>query len=182
MLTPEQKNKLLSLARQTIQKHLKKEKASVFKTTEPVFLKKCGAFVTLKIDNELRGCIGYIVADKPLYETIQEMAVEAAFGDPRFTPLDESEFKKIKIEISVLSELKQISDINEIEVGKHGILLRKGFNSGLLLPQVATEYRWSRDEFLMHTCLKAGLSVEAWKDKDARIYIFSAEVFNEEEK
>ncbi|MCX5657954.1 MAG: AmmeMemoRadiSam system protein A [Candidatus Omnitrophica bacterium] len=179
MLTPEQKKKFLSLARQTIQEHLKKEKAPIFKATENVFLEKRGAFVTLKIDNQLRGCIGYIVADTPLYKTIQEMAVEAAFGDPRFVSLDETEFNKIKIEISILSELKQISDVNEIEIGKHGILIRKGFNSGLLLPQVATEYEWSRNEFLIHACFKAGLPAEAWKDRDIRIYIFSAEVFGE---
>jgi AmmeMemoRadiSam system protein A len=106
------------------------------------------------------------------------MAVQAAVGDPRFPAMESEELDKINIEISVLSELEKIDDINKIEVGKHGILIRKGFYSGLLLPQVATEYGWDRNEFLEHTCFKAGLPADAYKS-GADIYIFSAEVFGE---
>jgi AmmeMemoRadiSam system protein A len=125
----------------------------------------------------LRGCIGHIRADHPLHATIKDMAIAAAFEDPRFSPLSRKEFDKIDIEISVLTPFKRITDINAIEVGKHGIYIVKGFYSGLLLPQVATEYGWDRVAFLEHTCNKAGLPKDAWKEKDTEIYLFSADVF-----
>lgn len=175
----EQRKQLLQLARTTLEEYLKSGEIAAFETSEPVFLEKRGAFVTLKMNNELRGCIGRISAESPVYQTIQEMAIEAALNDPRFMPVTDKELNKIEIEISLLSELKRIKDINEIEVGKHGILIRQGFNSGLLLPQVATEYNWSREEFLRHTCFKAGLPFNAWRERDTQIYIFSAEVFSE---
>ena len=143
----------------------------------PSLMEKRGAFVTLKKHGQLRGCIGHIKGSKPLYKTVGEMAVAAAFNDPRFNPVTEAELSDLEIEVSVLTPLKRIKDLEEIEVGKHGILMKKGFYSGLLLPQVATEYGWDRKTFLEHTCLKAGLSTDAWKDKDTMIYIFSAEVF-----
>jgi len=180
-MTSQERKQLLALARSTIENYLNSGKISVFETSEPVFLEKRGAFVTLNMHDQLRGCIGRILAEVPLYQAIQEMAIEAALNDPRFRPVSREELKEIEIEISVLSELKRIKDVNEIEVGKHGILLRRGFNSGLLLPQVAGEYNWSKEEFLRHTCFKAGLEGDAWKNKDAQIYIFSAEVFNEGE-
>jgi len=136
-----------------------------------------GAFVTITKKGTLRGCIGHIRALLPLYKTIEEMAAAAAFDDPRFPPITKNELKDLEIEISVLTPFKQITDVKEIEVGKHGIYIEKGFYSGLLLPQVATEYRWDRDTFLEHTCRKAGLPPDAWKDKDTRIYIFSADIF-----
>jgi uncharacterized protein (TIGR00296 family) len=108
------------------------------------------------------------------------MAIEAAVGDPRFPPVTSDELKDIKIDISALSPLEAIKDVNKIEVGKHGIIIRRGFYSGLLLPQVATEYGWDRETFLAHTCQKAGLPPNAWKDKTTEIQIFSAEVFSEE--
>jgi MEMO1 family protein len=136
-----------------------------------------GAFVTITKRGMLRGCIGHIRAMLPLYKTIEEMAAAAAFDDPRFPPITKNELKDLEIEISVLTPFKQISDVKEIEVGKHGIYIEKGFYSGLLLPQVATEYKWDRDTFLEHTCRKAGLPPDAWKEKDTRIYIFSADIF-----
>jgi AmmeMemoRadiSam system protein A len=181
MLTPEQKKKLLALARGTLENYLKPGRILSLETYEPAFLEKSGAFVTLKVNNELRGCIGRISAESPLYRTIQEMTIEAAVNDPRFLPVSKEELEKIEIEISVLSELKMIKDADEIEAGKHGIFIRQGFRSGLLLPQVATEYNWGKEEFLMHTCLKAGLPAEAWKRKDTQVYIFSAQVFSEKE-
>lgn len=138
---------------------------------------KRGAFVTLKRKNQLRGCIGYLQAFKPLSRTIMEMAQAAAFQDPRFPPLAKNELADLDIEISVLTPFRLIKDIEEIEVGKHGLLIERGGYSGLLLPQVATEYRWDRQTFLEHTCLKAGLPKEAWKDTDTKIQVFSAEIF-----
>ena len=108
-----------------------------------------------------------------------EMAEAAALRDPRFPPVSPDELDDLEIEISVLTVPKEIHDINEIEVGKHGIIIERGFNSGLLLPQVATEYGWDRITFLEHTCRKAGLPPNAWKEKGTIIKIFSAEVFDE---
>jgi AmmeMemoRadiSam system protein A len=138
---------------------------------------KKGVFVTVKKRGQLRGCIGYTRGVKPLYKIVGEMAVAAAFHDPRFTPVTEAELSDLEIEISVLTPLKRIKDVEEIEVGKHGLLIEKGFRSGLLLPQVATEYGWDRKAFLEHTCLKAGLPRDAWKDGKTSICTFSAEVF-----
>jgi AmmeMemoRadiSam system protein A len=137
----------------------------------------CGAFVTIKIKNELRGCIGLIEGVKPLYLTVIEMAQAAAFNDPRFLPLSRSEEDEIDIEISVMTPPREIKNIKEIEVGKHGLIIRQGYNSGLLLPQVATEYNWDRETFLRHTCIKAGLYEDAYKEPSTKILVFSALVF-----
>lgn len=136
-----------------------------------------GAFVTLHKGDTLRGCIGYIRAQKPLYQTIQEMAQAAAFQDARFKPVTRDELKDITIEISVLTPLKKINRVEEIAVGTHGLYIVKDFHSGLLLPQVATENKWDRETFLRHTCTKAGLPEHAWRESDAEIYIFSADIF-----
>lgn len=138
---------------------------------------KCGAFVTLKNRGSLRGCIGYIRGYLPLNETVKDMAMQAAFHDPRFEPVRKDEWPDIDIEISVLTPMKKIENIDEIEVGIHGIYIEKGMYSGLLLPQVATEQKWDRMTFLEYTCFKAGLPKDAWKSKDIDIFIFSAEVF-----
>ena len=138
---------------------------------------KRGAFVTLKIKGQLRGCIGHTQPIKALSQTIIDMAQAAAFQDPRFPPLTEKELPDLSIEISVLSPFREIQDIDEIKVGRHGLFIERGFNAGLLLPQVATEYGWDRLTFLEHTCQKAGLLKEAWKDKRTKILVFSAEIF-----
>ncbi len=144
----------------------------------PAVLKeKRGAFVTVKKRGELRGCIGYIKGFLPLHETIREMAIQAAFHDPRFNPVSKNEWEDIDIEISVLTPMKKIDDVDEIKVGIHGLYIEKGTYSGLLLPQVAAEYDLDRMAFLEHTCYKAGLPKDAWKSKDTKIFIFSAEVF-----
>ncbi len=148
-----------------------------FAIRSDILKEKRGAFVTLKKKDQLRGCIGYIDAIKPLHQTVREMAVAAAFHDPRFPKLSSEEFEQLTFEISVLGPLLRISDIHEIEVGKHGLYITRGRNSGLLLPQVATAYGWGRITFLEETCHKAGLPPQAWKDKDTKIYIFSADVF-----
>jgi hypothetical protein len=142
--------------------------------------KKMGAFVTIKKHGQLRGCIGYIEAIKPLYTTVTEMAKAAAFDDPRFPPLRKQEMKDLTIEVSVLTPLREIQDTTNITVGRHGIYIVKGFHAGLLLPQVAIEHNWDRITFLEETCRKAGLPVSAWKDKGTKIYVFSAEIITEE--
>lgn len=139
----------------------------------------CGAFVTLKARGELRGCIGHITAAEPLVETVKEVALASAFDDPRFPPLAPEEWSRVRIEISVLSPFERITDVDRIQVGVHGIMIKRGYRSGLLLPQVAPEQGWDRDTFLTHTCYKAGLPCDAWKSPETRIEIFSAIVFHE---
>ena len=175
-LSPHEKKQLKDLARQTIEGVLFGKDKGEFEPTDTL-REKCGAFVTIKKKDQLRGCIGYIKGFLPLYETIREMAIQAAFHDPRFSPLQKDEWGDLDIEISVLTPMKKIDDIHEIEVGIHGLYIEKGTYSGLLLPQVAEEYGWDRIAFLEYTCYKAGLLKDAWKSKDVNIYIFSAEVF-----
>ena len=177
-LNESQKKRLLKIARESIETYLKEGKVTKFEEEDPLLTRKQGAFVTLTERGRLRGCIGSLIGEMPLHKTIAKMAIEAAFRDPRFSPLKKDELSKIHIEISVLSELKLIKDINKIEVGRDGILIRKGFYSGVLLPQVATEYHWDRNTFLEQTCYKAGLPRDAYKE-GAQIYIFTAQVFGE---
>ncbi len=136
-----------------------------------------GAFVTLKIKGNLRGCIGNIVGEGPLWKTIIRMAREAAFNDHRFPELTAQELQLLELEISILSPLEPVPDITRIEPGKHGLVVRKGPYSGLLLPQVALEWGWDRETFLAQTCRKAGLSEDCHKDKDVQIFWFQALVF-----
>ncbi|MCX5713357.1 MAG: AmmeMemoRadiSam system protein B [Candidatus Omnitrophica bacterium] len=180
MLNKAQRKKLLGLARNSIETYLKTNKKLEPVEADPVLLKDMGAFVTLRESGNLRGCIGNLIGSQPLYLTIRDMAVEAATGDPRFVPVNLSELGKVEIEISVLSPMQKVASADEIEMGKHGVLLRRGFRSGVFLPQVATETGWSKEEFLSQLCSqKAGLPADAWKDKSTDIYVFTAEVFSE---
>ena len=182
MLNKDQKKRLLRIARDSIQAYLKTGKKLEVSETDPALLKENGAFVTLHEYGELKGCIGSLIGSQPLYLTIRDMAVESATGDPRFTPVALAELKNIEIEISVLSPLERISSIDEIKMGTHGVLVKKGFNSGVFLPQVATETGWTKEEFLSNLCAhKAGLPASAWQDKDTEIYKFSADVFSEKD-
>ncbi|HVP07553.1 MAG TPA: AmmeMemoRadiSam system protein B [Candidatus Acidoferrum sp.] len=138
---------------------------------------KRGVFVTLSIKGELRGCIGLIRAREPLSEAVAEMALAAAFDDPRFDRLSEEEYEQLGYEISILSPLERVHDFNDIKVGRDGLMIKLDMHSGLLLPQVATEYGWNAIEFLQQTCLKAGLPKNSYRDKHAEIYRFSADVF-----
>jgi AmmeMemoRadiSam system protein B/AmmeMemoRadiSam system protein A len=176
-LTDQEKKVLHKIAKAAIESRCLGEEYPQIKIPSETLKENRGAFVTLQKHGNLRGCIGYIRAQKPLHETIREMALAAAFQDSRFNPVKKDELKDIAIEISVLTPLKKIDNIEEIEVGKHGIYIIKGLNSGILLPQVATEYGWERKTFLEHTCTKAGLSKDAWKEKDTEIYIYSADIF-----
>lgn len=181
MLNKEERKFLLQLARDTIQARLKGKTLPACEPVSEILKELRGAFVTLHEHGALRGCIGYVEPIKPLCQTVQEMAVAAAFQDPRFSALRETEYSAIEIEISVMSPLRRVRNVDEIEVGKHGIIIRRGFHSGLLLPQVATEQGWDRGTFLEHTCYKAGLPGDAWNKEDTEIHIFSAEVFSEKE-
>jgi len=136
-----------------------------------------GAFVTLTLDGNLRGCIGHLIGDQPLYLTIAGMALAAAFEDPRFPPLTSGEFERIHVEISILGPITPCPDPALVEIGRHGLIMRQGHRQGLLLPQVPVEWRWDRETFLSQTCRKAGLPPDAWKMDATDIYWFEAEVF-----
>lgn len=146
----------------------------------PELKSQSGAFVTLTINKQLRGCIGYIVAHAPLFEIVCDAAIQAAFNDPRFPSLTEKEFEQIKIEISVLGNFTPIKSYDDIIIGKHGLLLEEG-GRGLLLPQVAIEHNMSREEFLTALCHKAGLYGSYWKERVLKIKTFTADVFSEDE-
>jgi len=173
----EEKEMLRQMAFQAIRCRCLGEAMPDIASQAPRLREPAAAFVCIHKGGELRGCIGIIEARAPLCETIKTMAVEAAFKDPRFCAIASDELDKIDIEISVLTPMQRIGHPSEIEIGKHGLFIRKGYRSGLLLPQVATEHGWDREQFLRWTCLKAGLAEKAWKDKDVEVYVFSADVF-----
>ena len=182
ILNKEQRKRLLEIARKSIETFLLTGKKLEVTESDPLLNKEMGAFVTLHEHGELRGCIGNIVGRGPLYLTVRDMAVEAATGDPRFSSVKADELKNIEIEISVLSPLEKIDNADKIKMGIHGVLVRKGFYSGVFLPQVATETGWNKEEFMSNLCShKAGLAPDAWKDKSTEIFIFTAQVISEKE-
>jgi len=179
----------LEAVRTTLESVLNGKGRPALTLKDPRFAEKCGVFVTLKIDGELRGCIGLIEGRAPLSQGIQDMAIAAATEDPRFPAVEPDELAKIDIEISVLSPMIPVTRLDEIQVGRDGLLLRKYPGSGLLLPQVPTEYGWDRDTFLNHLCLKAGLPPGSHLGPDgkslaadAKLWRFTAEVFGEKEE
>jgi MEMO1 family protein len=169
---------LLGIARRAIAETVRGSQRMEAKSANPALQTPQGAFVTITIGGELRGCIGTFREDTPLYRTVAQMAVAAAREDPRFPPLTAVELPKIRVEISALTPMKPVADVREIEVGRHGLYITRGFSSGVLLPQVATEYGWDRTTFLEQTCRKAGLPKNAWQE-GAKILSFEAEVFGE---
>jgi AmmeMemoRadiSam system protein A len=177
-LNPDEQRFLLELARRSIGGFLRDGQRPQPKITEKLYREKRGAFVTIKVDGRLRGCIGYPLPHKPLYETIIEMAIAAATQDYRFSPLCLEELPRTKIEISVLTLPEPVKDAREVEVGRHGIIISKGLCRGLLLPQVPGEYGWDRETYLCHGCLKAGLDENEWR-RGAKIEVFEAQVFSE---
>ncbi len=182
MLNIQQRKKLLKIARQAIEEYLKTGKKLEVSEADPVLNQKMGSFVTLTKNGRLRGCIGNFTANQPLYLTVRDMAIAAAVDDPRFPPVSLTEVKNIQLEISVLSPLERVASADNIELGKHGVLVRRGMQSGVFLPQVAAETGWSKEEFLNNLCSqKAGLPPGAWKDKNTELYVFNAEVFSEKE-
>ena len=157
-------------------------KRKKFQESDPVLNREMGAFVTIHKRENLRGCIGNMVGRGPLYQTVADMAIEAATGDPRFPRVSIGELDEIDIEISVLSPLRQVKSADEIQSPGHGVIVRKGFRSGVYLPQVAEETGWNKEQFLTSLCgHKAGIDPNAWKDPTTEMHIFSAEVFGEKE-
>ena len=147
----------------------------------PIFKTKSGVFVTLKLNERLRGCIGYIVSDRLLFDTVNDAAINAAGNDPRFPRLSKAEFEKIDLEISILSEPFPLNSYDEIEIGKHGLIIEEGGHRALLLPQVPVEHKMNRDEYLSALCEKAGFFGDLWKQKKLTLSAFTAEVFSEKE-
>jgi hypothetical protein len=182
-LTRKEQQQLLAIARKSILDYVKNGNVTEISVDNdndnPA--EKQGCFVTIKLHENLRGCIGCFTSETPLCQTVQEFAIAAASRDPRFYPLHSNELNDITIEISVLSSLVKIESFDEIQVGTHGMYIEKNMYRGVLLPQVATEYGWDKTTFLAQTCLKAGLEPDAWKS-GADIYIFSAQIFGEKQR
>jgi AmmeMemoRadiSam system protein B/AmmeMemoRadiSam system protein A len=178
-LTRGQEQTLLSLARSTLETYLEDRSIPHRALSDPVLSRRSGAFVTLRQGDELRGCVGRTRADMPLSEAVQQMAIQAATEDPRFPALTQDALDDVTIEVSVLSPMRRVTDLTQIEVGRHGLMIFKEGHQGLLLPQVPVEQGWDRETYLHNLCLKAGLSAGCWRD-GASIYAFSAVVFAEE--
>jgi AmmeMemoRadiSam system protein A len=178
-LTDEQRQALLQLARDAAARAARGE-ADGGAGAPPQGLDRPGAaFVTLRVGGALRGCIGTFESKGPLWETVHDMAVAAATRDPRFPRLGAADLDALGVDISVLEPARRVSDPSEIEVGRHGLEIRRGFRRGLLLPQVATDHNLDREHFLAETCRKAGLPAKAWRDPDTEIWSFEAQVFGD---
>jgi uncharacterized protein len=174
----EERAQLLRLAHEAIEAALAGRNLNLSDTASERLLEARGAFTTLHLDGKLRGCVGYVYPVKPLWRTVAETAAAAAFNDTRFSPVTAAEAQRLKIEISVLSPVVPIA-AEDIEAGRHGLVITLGSRRGLLLPQVAVEYGWDAGTFLQETCHKAGLPPDAW-ERGAIIEAFTAEVFHEE--
>ena len=182
MLTAEQRQTLLSIARRSIEAVLEGRRPDLDPSRLDETLRRpSGAFVSLHTkEGDLRGCIGSIQPVAPLCNAVSSSAVNAAFRDPRFFPVRPEELPNLHIEISVMSPIERVADVEEIEVGRDGLIVSRGSRAGLLLPQVASHYGWDRETFLRQTCVKAGLPPDLWRLPECRIERFSAEVFGEE--
>lgn len=181
MLTSDHRQTLLAIARGSIEAVLegRRHELDMTRLEEPL-RRPAGAFVSLHMSSgDLRGCIGSIEPVAPLCHAVSSNAVNAAFRDPRFHPLQRAELEHVHVEISVMSPIERVVDVAEIEVGLHGLIVSRGSRAGLLLPQVATEFGWDRETFLSQTCRKAGLPEDAWRSEGVRLEKFSAEVFGE---
>jgi AmmeMemoRadiSam system protein B/AmmeMemoRadiSam system protein A len=179
-LTGHEKNELLALARKSVEYAVRENKPyEPTASASEVLNQERGAFVTLRKSGELRGCIGYTSAAKPLYMTVRDTATFAALRDTRFQPVSASELSQIDYEVSVLSPLRRVLDVRQIKVGQHGLLMKNGAYEGLLLPQVPVDEKWDRPRFLEETCVKAGMHPGCWKDENTDIFMFTAVVFGE---
>ena len=178
MLTPHDQQRLLRHARRAIAARLEDRPlaplASLGALGEPA-----AAFVTIRLADRLRGCIGLIGGDEPLHEVVARCAGDAATRDPRFPPLPPADLPGVRLEISVLTLFRRVADPAETEVGRHGVLVEQGLNRALLLPQVAGEWGWDRETFLSQACVKAGLPADAWRT-GAAVHTFEAQVFGED--
>lgn len=175
-LSSAEKKELLELARQAVKNYVTEKRVVEFRTEDPNLLAERGAFVTLRKKGKLRGCIGFIEPVASLCETVIQTAIFAASEDDRFPPVTGEELNELEVEVSVLTPLKKIDNPRVVQVGKHGLVISRGRNRGLLLPQVPVENNWDRETFLNEACLKAGLPPDAWK-KGAEIFVFEAIVF-----
>lgn len=182
-LSVEEKKLLLSIARKSIESRFDKtvKLPEVDFEKFPILKSKGGAFVTLTMFDELRGCIGYIISETCLPEIVAEAAKQAAFADPRFPPLNEGELPQVVIEISILSEPFPMQSYDEIELGIHGLIIEEAGRRGLLLPQVPVEHNMNKEQFLDAICKKAGLPPLLWRTKKVNMQLFTATVFNEKE-
>ncbi len=179
-LTTQQKSELLTLARNSVEHAVQTHEAyNPPATADETLNREYGAFVTLTLAGKLRGCIGYTLPIKPLYITVRDTAAYAAMRDPRFRPVSAAELSQLEYEISVLSPLSRVTDIEQIKVGRDGLLMKNGDDEGLLLPQVPVEQKWDRQTFLEQTCAKAGMRHDCWKDENTDIFKFTAVVFEE---
>jgi hypothetical protein len=177
-LSQREKDELLNIARRSVESSVRDHKQYEYSPVGfETLAQERGAFVTLKEKGQLRGCIGYVAPIKPLYITVRDVAAFAALRDTRFRPVSTSELGALQYEISVLSPLHRVLDINEIRVGQHGLIMKRGDTEGLLLPQVPVEEKWDLATFLEQTCYKAGLPKNAWQDADTDIFRFTALVF-----
>ena len=179
-MSPEQKNILLKIAKDTITAAVKDEPVSIPKFDDEELNAKQGCFVTIKNHHRLRGCIGQFTSDVPLIQLVSQMAVSSSTSDPRFLndPITPNELDQLDIEISVLSPLELTNDPLSLRLGVDGIYIQKGRQSGCFLPQVATETDWTKEEFLENCCAgKAGMSANAWKDPDTEVFLFTCDVF-----
>jgi AmmeMemoRadiSam system protein A len=179
-LSETDRQSLLELARRAIAEAVSLQKSTEEISPGGVFAEKRGVFVTLHRLGRLRGCIGVVDAFEPLGESIARCAANAALHDPRFSPVRADELPELEIELSLLSPLEPILP-EKIEIGKHGLLISQGSKRGLLLPQVAVEHKFGRDQFLEETCRKAGLNANAWQEPETQILGFACEVFSEGE-
>lgn len=180
VLSGRDRDELLTTAKQSAETAVREGKLyEPAVPSSPALLQDRGAFVTIRKNGELRGCIGYTAPVKPLYLAVRDVAAMAAVRDSRFPPVRTGELGELKYEVSVLSPFRHLRDINQIQIGQHGLLIRKGNYEGILLPQVPVEERWDRKTFLREIALKAGLPPTAWQDEDADLFTFSALVFEE---
>ena len=179
MLTPESRQQLLQIAHRALEArvHRRPPPQPDAEETGP----GQAAFVTIFCRGELRGCLGRLSSDMPLPNLVSHLAQEVADSDPRFDPVRPDELCDVTLEISVLTPEQEIRSLDEIEIGRHGLIVEKGSRRGLLLPQVATEHGWDRDTFIAQACLKAGLAEDAWR-YGARMFVFEAQVFGESER
>lgn len=179
ILNHEQQQQLLHVAQTAVEVYVRDGKEVDFKIEDARLNWPEGAFVTIHQNGKLRGCIGQIVSNgEPLWQVVRDMAITAASEDNRFLPISKDELEKLDYEISVLSAPEEIDDWSKIELGKHGVIVKSGWHSGVFLPQVATETGWSREEFLSQLCTqKAGLPADCYKDKNIQLLVFTAQVF-----
>jgi AmmeMemoRadiSam system protein A len=180
LLARSEKKILLEIARRALLHAVERREVVEEFSTSEILSRPRGAFVTLRRRGRLRGCIGQFASQKSVLQVVSYCARAAALEDPRFEPIRPEELPELELEISVLSEAQEIA-FEEIEIGRHGLIVVRGWQRGVLLPQVAAEYRWTAERFLEETCAKAGLERDAWKDPATRVHAFTAEVFSESE-